>query len=232
MTNSSYLVDVSGLTLNETNGTDASWVHALPIGSYKHPIYGTIDITADRAKSFADSVTSKVLGTVEPSINYVHDNSNVAAGWVKNAEARSDGVWLFVEWVKDAAQAIKDKKWRYFSSEFEDEWTDTQGVKHKDVIRGGALTNRPFMKNLVPINLSEATIDLAFDLVAELTGKDKDSLKGGNGMALDDADITKIVDALAVKIGTPPVPPTPPTPTVSLMDIPELKALAEENPML
>lgn len=233
MTKSSYLVDVQGLAFEETNGTDSSWVHALPLGSYKHPIYGTIDITVDRVKNFADGIKNKVRGTVEPSINYVHDNSNVAAGWVKNAEPRSDGLWLFVEWVKDAAQAIKDKKWRYFSSEFEDEWTDTQGAKHKDVILGGALTNRPFMKNLVPINLSEGTVDLAFDLVAELTGVDKDSLKGGNGMGLSEEDMTKLVEQLATKLGEKnPTPPAPVAPSVSLMDIPELKELAETNPMV
>jgi len=44
----------------------------------------------------------------------------------------------------------------------------------------------------------------------------------------------KLVDQLATKLAekvTPP-PPVPPVPSVSLMDIPELKALAEENPMV
>jgi len=224
---SSFILDTAGLTFGEGNDADATWVHALPLGDYKHPTYGTLSFTADRIKAFADNVKSKIRG-VDPSINYEHNNESVAAGWVKNAEPRADGLWLFVEWVKDAAQAIKDKKWRYFSSEFEDEWTDSQGNKHKDVILGGALTNRPFMKNLVPINLSEETYNLAFDLVSAATGKDVDSLKGGN-VELDEAAITKIVDQLATKLSEQKV--TDPA-TKSLADLPELKALAEENPMV
>jgi len=228
----SYILDVEGLTFSEQDGVKGSWVHALPIGTYKHPLYGTIDISAERAKNFAESVVSKVRG-IEPSINYVHDNNNVAAGWVKNAEQRSDGVWLFVEWTADAAKAISDKKWRYFSSEYADEWEDPQGKKHKDVILGGALTNRPFMKNLVPINLSEKTYEAAFELVSIITGTDVDSLKGGKDVGLSEDDLKKIVEGVATKLSEGKTPPNPAdVPTKSLMDIPELKALADENPMV
>lgn len=225
---SSFVIDVSAIALSEANGVEGSWVHALPIGDYKHPVYGTISITTDRAKNFVENVKAKARG-IDPSINYEHNNENVAAGWVKDADQRADGVWLFVEWVKDAAQAIKDKKWRYFSSEFEDEWEDPQGKKHKDVIFGGALTNRPFMKNLVPINLSEATYDLAFDLVSAITSKDVDTLKGGN-MPLSEDDLKKIVEGVSTKLAENQV--KDPAPTKSLADLPELKALAEENPMV
>ena len=227
---SSFILDVSGLTFDETNGVDGSWVHALPIGNYKHPVYGTITITTDRVKTFMDNVKAKVRG-IDPSINYNHDNKDVAAGWVKDADARADGLWLFVEWVKTAAEKIKNKEWRYFSSEFEDEWEDPQGKKHKDVILGGALTNRPFMKNLVPVNLSEETYNLAFDLVAAATGADPDSLKGGN-MPLSEDDLKKIVEGVATKLAEGAVKPDPNQPTKKLTDIPELKALAEENPMV
>lgn len=225
---SSFILDALSFQFEETDGKDSNWVHALPLGTYKHPVYGTIDITADRIKNFADGVKAKVRG-IDPSINYNHNNVDVAAGWVKDAEARTDGLWLFVEWVKDAAQAIKDKKWRYFSSEFEDEWTDSTGKKHKDVILGGALTNRPFMKNLVPVNLSEETYNLAFDLISAVTGTDVDSLKGGN-MPLSEEDLKKIVEGVSAKLTEGKV--TDPAPTKSLADIPELKALAEENPMV
>lgn len=232
-TNSSFLVDASALTFEEDGDISRSWVHALNLGSYTHPIYGTIDVTTERVKNFMDSVKNKVRGTVEPSINYHHNNEDVAAGWVKDADQRSDGLWVLVEWVKEAAQAIKDKKYRYFSSEFVDEWTNPETkVTHKDVILGGALTNRPFMKNLVPLNLSDSTIDLAFELVEAITGKDKDSLKGGKDVELSDADITKIVDGLATKLKESKPEPTPTPATPSLMEMPEIKALAEENPIV
>lgn len=229
MTLASYLVDITGLAFDEQNGGNSTWVHALPIGTYKHPIYGTIDITPDRAKNFSDGVNTKVRG-IDLSINYVHDNNNVAAGWVKKAESRSDGVWLLVEFTPDATIKVKNKEWRYFSSEFEDEWADPKGVKHKDVMFGGALTNRPFMKNLVPINLSEATVATAFELVSIVNGVDLDSLKGGKGMMeLSDEQIAKIIDGVSTKLAEKKVE----DPTVTkLTEIPELKELAEANPLV
>lgn len=233
MKSASYIIDLSTIELSESNGVDSSWVHALPIGNFKHPVYGTISVDTARAKNFADNVNSGVRG-IDLSINYNHNNEEVAAGWAKKAEFRVDGVWLFVEWVKDAAQAIKDKKWRYFSSEFADEWEDAQGKKFRDVMMGGALTNRPFMKNLVPVNLSEETYELAFGLVSTITGADVESLKGGK-MELSESDLNKIVEGLATKLkeGTTPPVVEDPAPTVkSLMELPEIKELAEQNPIV
>jgi len=230
MTHFSYLVDLSAITaFDEQNGKKSSWVHSLPMGTYKHPIYGTISVDAERAKRFADSVNNRTRG-IEPSINYNHNNADVAAGWGKKAEARADGVWMFVEWTDDAAKQILEKKYKYFSAEFEDEWSDPTGNKFTDVMFGGALTNRPYMKNLAPINLSEETYQIAFDLVSAATSKTLDELKGGTGVALSDDDVKKIVDGLAAKMATT-TPPTP-TPTQKLSEIPELKALAEENPLV
>lgn len=230
----SFLVDLSGVTLSEENNTNSSWVHALPLGSYKHPIYGTIDITLDRVKRFAQSVVDKVRG-IEPSINYDHNNNAPAAGWVKNAEQRSDGLWLFVEWTADAVDAIKKKTYRYFSAEFADEWDNSQDKKFSDVILGGALTNRPFMKNLVPVNLSEATYDNAFELVAAVQGTTVESLKGGKTDMTPEEIKEAVGAALAEKLAelTPQNNNTPPADgQLNLSEVAELKQLAEDNPLV
>lgn len=223
-----YLVDVAALQFAE--GSNSAWVHALPHGSYKHPLYGTIDITVERVKNFMESVKKKIRG-IDPSVNYHHEGDGEAAGWVKDADSRSDGLWLFVEFTTTAVQKIKEKAFKYFSSEIYDEWEDAQGNKHKDVLFGGALTNRPFMKNLVPLNLSETTTDNAYDLVSLLSGTPVETLKGGK-MELSDEDLDKLVTKLAEKLA--PKDPPKPTPTAppKLSDIPELKELAEENPMV
>lgn len=232
MTNFCYLVDLSAITaFDEANGKKSNWVHTLPLGNYKHPLYGTITVDAERAKRFADSVNNKTRG-IEPSINYNHNNEDIAAGWGKKAEVRADGVWMFVEWTSDAAAKIIEKKYRYFSAEYADEWEDATGKKFVDVLFGGALTNRPFMKNLTPINLSEETYDLAFDLVAAATGKTADDLKGGTGVALTEDDLKKIVEGVSAKLTEKRAGDTDPTPGQKLSDIPELKALAEENPLV
>lgn len=150
-----YWSDVSGVALSDSTH---QWVHALPIGEYSHPIYGKLKFTPDRIRRFADSVKLKVRG-IDPDIDYDHkldpSRGRKAAGWVKDADAREDGLWLFVEWTPEAATSVQHKEYRYFSTEFSDEWEDSKGNKHTDVVLGGGLTNRPFVKDLVPINLSE-----------------------------------------------------------------------------
>lgn len=151
-----YLVDLRGLQFDESGENPTSWVHALSLGAFEHPVYGKVDITIDRVRRFAANIKSKVRG-VDPNIDYGHNSAGEAAGWVKDAEPRSDGLWLLVEWTKEAAQKIRDKVYRYFSAEFVDEWKDPKsGNKYEDVVLGGGITNRPFLKDLIPINLSEA----------------------------------------------------------------------------
>jgi len=225
----SYLVNLSDVKL-ENNST---WIHALPFGQYKHPIFGVIDASLQKINGLAESVKKKIRG-IDPSINLNHDNNSPdgAAAWVKDSQVRSDGLWLFVEFVKDAAEKVKEKKFKYFSIEFADEWEDPEGNKFKDVVVGGALTNRPFMKNLVPINLAESVIENAFDLVSGVTGKDVTSLKDGS---VDDKDLQKIIDGVATKLTEQFTPRKDEKDTKSevakLAEIEEFRQLAESNPV-
>ncbi len=232
----SFLINLDSIQLSEAE--NSKWIHALPMGSYKHPVWGDINVDADRAKRFADNVKTKVRG-IDPSINYNHknDDNDGASGWVKDAEVRSNGLWLFVEFVADAAEKIRQKKFKYFSIEFVDEWIDSQGKKFQDVVLGGALTNRPFMKNLVPINLSEDVIEMAFDLVGAInTGK---AANEGKETHMTEDELKKIIDGvtknfteqiekLAPKVAKDPSP----TPVAALKEVEELKKLAENNPLV
>ncbi|MEO7397671.1 MAG: phage protease [Ilumatobacteraceae bacterium] len=149
-----YLVEVSSISLgDQATGT---WIQAAPLGKYSHPVYGEINITPERAQRFASNVVNKVR-EIDLDIDYDHkEKTTEAAGWVKNAEARSDGLWIFVEWTSRALQLLKDKAYRYFSPELMDEWEHPKTKqKYKDVLAGGGLTNRPFLKDILPINLSE-----------------------------------------------------------------------------
>jgi phage I-like protein len=148
-----FWVDMGAVTLSDTEPT---WIQALPLGTYQHPVFGKLDITPERVNAFATSVSQKVLQK-DLDIDYDHKAKvDHAAGWVKAAEARQDGLWIQIDWTPAARQKLKDKEYRYFSPEFVDEWKHpkTQAV-HKDVLLGGALTNRPFLKDILPINLSE-----------------------------------------------------------------------------
>jgi len=163
-----YLIDVSGISLDEGGG---SWIQAMPVGTYAHPVYGDLKFTHERLLNYAASVNNRIR-KIDPDIDYDHKaRFDHAAGWVKNAEVRSNGLWLYVTWTPTAQQKLRDGEYKYFSPEFQDEWTDpSTGVTYKDVLFGGGLTNRPFLKDLVPINLSEMVGDMTAPLNNNGTG--------------------------------------------------------------
>jgi phage I-like protein len=204
------------LTTVQLDEGEAKWVHALSLGPFEHPLYGEENITEDRVKRFAQSVKDRVRG-VDPDIDYEHKrNTDEAAGWVKDAEARTDGLWVLVEWTKSASAKIKDKAYRYFSAEYADEWEDPKTkVKHQDVVVGGALTNRPFLKDLVPINLSELMGDPPEPKEKEKEeGMDPKELRKLLKLSEDATDdqVTAALKKLTDPPADPPNPPDPPKP--------------------
>jgi phage I-like protein len=117
-----------------------------------------INITSDRiarmVQNFKDNVRE-----IELDIDYDHkEQTGKAAGWVKDMESRGNsGLWFAVEFTPEAYKALANREYRYFSPEFADEWEHPKsGVTYQDVVCGGAITNRPFLKDILPINLSEA----------------------------------------------------------------------------
>jgi phage I-like protein len=153
--NFNYIIDLAGLQLSEGR----TWLHAMPVGEYSHPVWGKIPFTPERLFRFADNVKNRVRG-IDPDIDYDHKQDpakgNKAAGWIKGAEARGDGLWIDVEFTNEAIRAINEKEYKYLSPEFKDEWAhERTGQKYKDVLFGAALTNRPFLKDLLPITMAE-----------------------------------------------------------------------------
>jgi len=207
----------------------SGWLHALPIGTYEHPVYGQMQFTPEKVAAFAASVNNKIRG-IDPDIDYEHkDKTTKAAGWVKAAEARADGLHLKVDWTKAAADAIKAGEYRYFSPEFDDEWTDASGVKHTNVLFGGALTNRPYLKDLLPVNLSEITTQ-------QPQGGTLDPKQLRAALKLSETATDDEVMAAIAKLNQPSAVPTPtPAPTQltedalakMLTDLPAFKALQE-----
>jgi phage I-like protein len=181
-----YWVDLQGHQFDDAEA--GSWIQAMPLGTYQHPVHGTIDITPERVAQFAANVNSQARGT-ELDIDYDHKAQRQdAAGWVKQADARPDGLYLFVQWTNEAISKIKEKAYRYFSPEFVDEWVHPKsGQKFKDVLFGGALTNRPFLKDIAPVNMSEV-----------IAGAEAPKQKEGTGMTPEQ------IAQLAVLLGLDP----------------------------
>jgi hypothetical protein len=211
-----YLVDLSTIKLSDGPGGTTSWIQGMPYGTWQHPFYGEIKVDADRVAAFTASVNERVRG-VDPDIDYDHKMfTGKAAGWVQAAEAHpTEGLRLLVKWTAKAAQEIKDGAYRYFSPEFADEWEHPQtGVKFKDVLFGGGITNRPFLKGIAPVNLNEM-FGATPPNPQEGGEVDLKKLRGMLKLSDDvsDADVLAKAAEQLQKLNEPPAPPTPPVPT-------------------
>lgn len=208
MSKMSYLVDLSTLKFDELAENVSSWIMAMPLGKYNHPTYGKIDITPDRVQRFAANVNNGVRG-IDLDIDYDHkEYGGEAAGWVRQAEPRNDGLWILVEWTTKAYEAIKSKAYRYFSPEFDDTWTHpSSGEKFKDVLFGGGITNRPFLKGIQPLNLSEDYYKTGEIKLKENNSMDPDQIKElAAKLGLDESATSEMLfGALMLKLSTPEI---------------------------
>lgn len=172
------------MTLDLAEGqTRLEGVQLMPIGTWKHP-RGAIQITAARARKFAESFKKKIAGQDLP-ILYIHsDQKNVsnpkfgeAAGWVTGVTADDKrGVLVDIEFTEEGAAAVRGKTYRYLSAEY---FNKVQLPHHdrpyEDVIVGAALVNKPHLKGMDPILNS----DTGHLLVSEVEETDK---QGGGPM--------------------------------------------------
>ncbi len=161
-------------------------VQLFPLGKWKHPS-GEINITPERAASFAEGFKRQLAGQKLP-ILYIHsDRKNVsnpdygkAAGWITDVRADDErGVVVDVDWTDRGAAAVLAKEYLYLSAEYFDRvQLPHHKEPHDDVVIGAALVNRPHLKGMSPI-LNEETGHLFI-----LTGESKPDgpEKGGGPM--------------------------------------------------
>lgn len=118
------------------------WVMIFPAGRQKgHDGRGPYNL-ADLETVIAASVRP----SVELMIDYDHavdelppGHPRIAAGWMKELQARQDGIYARVEWTTKAKQHIADKEYRYISPVF---YFDEKTGVVSQILRA-ALTNNP-----------------------------------------------------------------------------------------
>src|SRR6266516_7115047 len=134
------MIDLTSVKLSEGGATV---LKAAGIGTYDHPLYGTLQLTRERLGRLAESVNRRARG-ISLAIDYEHGQDHRmgkrAAGWIDRAEVRHDGLYLSVSFTAEAKNEIRSGHWKYLSPEFGD-WEDPRtGVKTPDVLFGAALT--------------------------------------------------------------------------------------------
>lgn len=145
--------------------TNEAWIEALPARVYHIPEYGEVPITRDKLQRFITNFRQNVRGQ-EIATDYEHGldtaKGRQASGWYRDFDIRpssddpnQESLYAKVEFTEDAKKDIRDKKYRYWSLEWDDEYeTDSKQIV-PDVVIGGGLTNRPVAKRTMPITFSE-----------------------------------------------------------------------------
>lgn len=150
-----YLTDISEIKLEEKDNKKSSWIEIFRIGKWSHPKHGLIEGTKKLFNDFIDNWKNRVLGR-EIAIDRAHEPSEGATGWIKDIQLVGDRLRALVEWTPWGLELIEQKGFKYFSPEYRDSYIDKEsGKEYKNVLYGGALTNRPFLTDLAPIILSE-----------------------------------------------------------------------------
>lgn len=158
------VVDLAPVAQNMDGGNEI-WIEALPARIFHTPQYGPVEVTPQKLQSMVANFNKRVRGQdIATDFDHGNDRSkgNQASGWFKEFAVKPSSddptqasLYARIDLTDDAKNEIKDKKWRYFSLEWDDAWMDNEGQVHSDVIMGGAFTNRPIAKRTMPINFSE-----------------------------------------------------------------------------
>ena len=116
------------------------------------PLYGKLEITADMLDQMVRNFAAGVYGQ-KVYVNLAHNDAAGAAGEIVRVFRDGKKLRAEVDWHPLGREAVLDKGFRYFSAEFVENYADPEsGKKHGAVLLGAALTIRPRVKRLDPIN--------------------------------------------------------------------------------
>ena len=125
------------------------WIRVLPLGS--------VELSDHREPFLVDEASLRSMAAdfrsrgVDLVIDYEHQSLQgeraPAAGWIKDLEARGDGLWARVDWTQQARDYLEKKEYRYFSPVLR---LDPETRKPVALMHLG-LTNVPAIMRLPPL---------------------------------------------------------------------------------
>ena len=139
-----------------TNANISDDIQILRVGTFFHEGQ-TIEITKKHLKSMIENYKKNVRG-IDLMLDYSHESDKEAAAWFQDLYLSEDGqeLWAKVDWTEDGADAVRKKKYRYISADFNFAYKDNETLKeHGPTLLGAGLTNRPVVKKMNPTILSE-----------------------------------------------------------------------------
>lgn len=174
------------IALNE-EGQPPEWVKLLPYGDVVGRDGRRWKLPRERAEAVIAASETRAAGE-DIVFDYDHQTDRApsvagtapASGWIKELQARDDGIYARVEWTRPATAALQEQEYRYVSPVFN---FDKTGLVTR-ILRAG-LTNTP---NLV----------LGAVASEQETGEPMDLSKIAQALGLaEDATLEQILEAIA-----------------------------------
>lgn len=176
---------------SESDKTLPEMIHVAPLGKWDHPVYGEFEVTRDTVREFVQNFNDGIRKPKLP-ITAGHDSfeEHKAIGWMIELQEGVNGLYAKVEWTPDGQDLLLKGSFKYFSPEWFTTYTDpANGKEYGHVLIGGALTNKPFFRELENIvafsehfiysKFNETIMDLAViraKELADLTAEEKEFL--------------------------------------------------------
>ena len=146
---------LSGVSVSLADGKKSSWITLTRTGSFTDPRYGSFDITHEMLMSMVSNFHKGTYGQ-DIVVDLNHDIKGGAAADIKELKVEGNRLRALVEWTPQGIDAVKNKRMKYLSAEFHPNYKDNEkGDKHGPTLLGAALTVRPVIKRLDPVELSE-----------------------------------------------------------------------------
>lgn len=158
-------------------------VQVLRVGSFNHPKYGQFDITKQVLSEMKANFDRKIRG-IDIAFDYFHESDKEASGWPTELYLMEDGneLWAKVDWTPNAQKKLTEREIRYFSPDFAFKWEDPEtGASYNNVLFGGGLTNRPFVKEMAAIVAAEGEEMKTLEELSKEVKKLSDAAEGLQG---------------------------------------------------
>lgn len=199
----------SSIELSDQAGVPAE-IQILKTGKFNHPSYGYFEINPVVLQEMKRNFDSRVRG-IDLAVDYFHESDKEASGWITALNLKEDGkeLWAAIKWTPTAEKKLAQRELRYFSPDFTFKWSDPEsGKTFNNVLFGGGLTNRPFLKDMQAIVANENKGDqMTAEQIKELENKNlklsEDMKKLEDAMPAKDAaivDLQKQIDDLKAQL--------------------------------
>ncbi len=134
-------------------------IQIMRAGEWDHTEYGKVTVDSTVLNEVVKNFKANVRG-VDLAVDENHEPDHKALGRVRDVYKKGkDQLYATIELTRQGAEILTQGLYKYFSPEIYFTKIDEEtGKIVKNLLVGGAFTNRPFFKNMEPMMASESVV--------------------------------------------------------------------------